>query len=142
MSEIDDIRWQQRLYNFRRAVELLDHQATKARAPAATETESIALIKCFEMAHELAWNLLKDYLTAEGASGLGGSRSVTRLAIERGLLPAGTVWPEMVDCRNLTVHAYDELQAAQIARQILDDFVGELAGLRDRMTRLAEGAQP
>jgi len=142
VSEIDDIRWQQRLYNYRRAVHLLAQQAAKARAPGASETETIAVIKCFEMAHELAWNLLKDDLAAGGDAGLGGSRAVTRLAIERGLLPAGVVWAEMVDCRNISVHAYDELQSAQIAHQILGEFLPELVALCERMAAVAEGGAP
>ena len=139
MNEIEDIRWQQRFENYVRSVDLLVRAAASAGAPDATDIDQLALIKCWEMAHELAWNLLKDYLTAEGHVGLMGSRSTTRMAIEFGLLPAGPLWMDMIDCRNITVHAYDEHQAEQIARHIQETFVEALIWLRTKFAEMAAG---
>ena len=142
MTEIEDIRWHQRLHNYEKAVDVMLRAAAAARAEDARELDQVALIKCFEMAHELAWNLLKDFLTAQGEVGLFGSRNATRLAVDCGVLPAGPVWMDMIDCRNVTVHAYDEAQAREIARQILETFVAELVWLRERFASLTGSTKP
>lgn len=58
-----DIRWQQRFHQFEKAFALL-------KIAIAVQTPSIieraGLIQFFEMAFELSWKLLKDYLEAEG----------------------------------------------------------------------------
>ena len=60
-----DLRWRQRFDNFQRALLVLEQQG---------------LIQGFEFTHELAWNLLKDYLQHQGISGIIGSRDASRLA--------------------------------------------------------------
>lgn len=60
-----DLRWRQRFDNFQRALLVLEQRD---------------LIQGFEFTHELAWNLLKDYLQHQGISGIIGSRDASRLA--------------------------------------------------------------
>lgn len=64
-------------------------------------------IKRFEFTHELAWNLMRDYLTNDGVMDLTGSRSTTRAAFRAGLISQGQVWMDMIETRNRTVHTYD-----------------------------------
>jgi hypothetical protein len=59
-----DVRWKQRFDNFQRAL----HQLTlamdlKAQRP-LSDLEQQGLIQGFEFTHELAWNVLKDYLSS------------------------------------------------------------------------------
>ena len=60
MSELD-LRWQQRLSNYRRALsqrqKFLDHGQL-------TELEQQGLIKAFEFTHELTWNVLRQLFFA------------------------------------------------------------------------------
>ena len=60
-----NLRWRQRFDNFQRALLVLEQQG---------------LIQGFEFTHELACNLLKDYLQHQGISGIIGSRDASRLA--------------------------------------------------------------
>ena len=60
-----DLRWRQRFDNFQGVLLVLEQQG---------------LIQGFEFTHELAWNLLKDYLQHQGISGIIGSRDASRLA--------------------------------------------------------------
>ncbi len=57
-----DIRWKQRFQNFERALEQLRRAVTLRRERPLSDLEEQGLIQGFEFTHELAWNVLKDYL--------------------------------------------------------------------------------
>ena len=58
-----DIRWKQRFTNFEKALRLL---ADAIQLESLSEVERAGLIQFYEMAFELAWKLMKDYLEKEG----------------------------------------------------------------------------
>jgi hypothetical protein len=70
MSE-QDIRWLQRLSNYRRALAQLKKFIDKG---ALNELEQQGLIKAFEFTHELAWQVIKDCFEYQGDSTINGSR--------------------------------------------------------------------
>jgi len=94
-----------------------------------SELEQQGLIQGFEFTHELAWNVLKDYLEAKGISGLVGSRDAARSAFRNGLIEDGETWMEMVKARNLSSHAYD----AKIADTISTDICARFGPAFERM---------
>jgi dipeptidase len=61
-----DIRWMQRFQNYRQALARLSEAVALSRQRALSELEEQGLIQAFEFTHELAWNVLKDYLEAAG----------------------------------------------------------------------------
>lgn len=133
----DDMRWKQRLDNFERALAVLERTVARCTDRDPDEVEQLALIQCFEFTHELAWNVLKDYLEFEGLA-TSGSRSATRAAIQRGLIDAVDVWMDMVDSRNLTTHTYSERTAAAVAHDVAARFLPEFRNLRATMAAQAE----
>lgn len=54
-----DIRWVQRFANYKRALSQLEKFIAKGQL---NELEEQGLIQAFEYPHELAWNVLRDYL--------------------------------------------------------------------------------
>lgn len=73
------------------------------------------MIQVFEYSHELAWNLLKDYLAdVAGIVGLIGSRDSTREGFKRGLIENGELWMSMIKSRNLSSHTYNEDTAQEL----------------------------
>ena len=78
-----DVRWFQRLDNYKRA--LATHQRAIALATERdlSELEEQGLIQAFEFTHELSWLLLKDFLSDQGVSGISGSRDAVREAVVR-----------------------------------------------------------
>ena len=56
---------------------------------ALNDLEKQGVIQAFEFVHELAWNVIKDFLEHEGISGLVGSRSTVREAFKRGIISDG-----------------------------------------------------
>ncbi len=118
----EDIRWKQRLNNFLRAFQTLHRAVELASQRDLSELEQQGLVQGFEFTHELAWNVLKDYLEEQGIMGIIGSRNATREAFKNGLIDDGEVWMEMIKARNLSSHTYNPETAEEIVEGILTRF--------------------
>lgn len=119
-----DIRWQQRQNNYTKALARLSSAVALSRTRALSELEMQGMIQAFEFTHELAWNVMKDYLAhQDGGLSLGGSRDATRLAFSRGLITHGQAWMEMIKDRNLSSHTYDETTVLAIVSRITADYL-------------------
>ena len=119
-----DIRWTQRLVNFRRALATLQRAIGLAQSRPLSELEELGLIQAFEFTHELSWLLLKEFLVDQGVAGISGSRDAVREAVVWQLLPQGdeTVWMAMIRSRNLTSHPYNPAVAREIADLIVHRY--------------------
>lgn len=116
---MEDILWKHRLQNYEKAF----LQLKKFRElPKLNEFEEQGLIQCFEYNYELAWNLMKDYLTYEGIVGIGGSRDAIRQAFNKNLISDGEIWMKMVDDRILSVHSYNQETAEKIAERVFNIY--------------------
>ena len=134
-----DIRWTQRLVNFRRALATLQRAIGLAQSRPLSELEELGLIQAFEFTHELSWLLLKEFLVDQGVAGISGSRDAVREAVVRQLLPQGdeTVWMAMIRSRNLTSHTYNPAVAREIADLIVDRYGPVFQQLADLMQQRA-----
>lgn len=117
-----DTRWIQRLANFSKPLETVRRAVALASTRPLTELEQQGLIQVFEFTHELAWNVLKDYLEEQGFVGLIGSKNATREAFKNNLLSDGQVWMDMIRARNLSSHTYQTELAAEIAQDVIARF--------------------
>jgi len=115
----EDIRWKQRFQNYGKALMLLE-EAVDANRSAERELIKAGIIQYFEFTHELAWKVMKDFLEYEGMTGIVGSRSATREAFNKGLIEEGQAWMDMLETRNITVHAYDPLIITEAFEQIVN----------------------
>ena len=118
----DDISWKQRFQNYQRALQTVTEAADLARQRPLTPLEQQGLIQGFEFTHELAWNVLKDYLEDQGFINLIGSKNATRTAFANGLIKDGEAWMDMIKARNLTSHTYNLELAEQMINDILQRF--------------------
>ena len=66
-------------------------------------------------------------------TGIVGSRSATREAFNKGLIEAGQAWMDMLETRNITVHAYDPLIITEAFEQIVNINVGLLRKFHQTM---------
>jgi nucleotidyltransferase substrate binding protein (TIGR01987 family) len=96
------------------------------------------LIQRFEYTHELAWNVMKDFLTYSGISNLYGSRDATREAFAQGLIENGEVWMDMVASRNKTSHTYNEETADDIFLKIVHQYFEEFRRFKTKMEALQQ----
>ncbi len=101
--------------------------------------EEKGVVQSFEMVRELAWNVLEEFLESEaGTSGLLGSMDSTREAFKRGLITDGEAWMDMIRCRSLTSHVYNEDIARQVVNDICSRFHGCFMELHDSLPSRAE----
>ncbi len=134
----EDIRWKQRFDNYLRAFETLRRAVDLARQRDLSELEQQGLIQGFEFTHELAWNVLKDYLEENGISGIIGSKGATREAFKNGLIQDGESWMEMIRSRNLSSHTYNQDTAEEVVTNILLRFYPAFEQMAVTFSELAE----
>lgn len=107
MNPPPDIRWQQRLTNFERALRLL-REAMAHGPEALNQLEKEGVIQRFEYCFELAWKTVKDYMEASGVVfDVVMPRQVIKDAFAAKVLEDGATWIAMLDHRNLLSHTYN-----------------------------------
>jgi nucleotidyltransferase substrate binding protein (TIGR01987 family) len=136
-----DIRWIQRFDNFKRALATLRRAAALSEQRGLSELEQQGLIQGFEFTHELAWNVLKDYLEEQGYVGIIGSRNATREAFKNNLLTDGQVWMDMIKARNQTSHTYKTEIAEEIAKDILTQFFPAFEEMEKQFEILSQASE-
>ena len=128
-----DIRWQQRFENFSSALHQLTQAVELSRQRALSDLEKQGVIQGFEIVHELAWNVLKDFLEYEGIAGIVGSRGAVREAFKRDLLDDGALWMDMIEKRNLSSHTYNKALAEELVNAIIDGYYAAFLSLQQAM---------
>jgi nucleotidyltransferase substrate binding protein (TIGR01987 family) len=135
---MEDIRWKQRFNNYLKALQTLSRAVALSEQRGLSELEQQGLIQGFEFTHELAWNVLKDYLEAQGYVGLIGSKNATREAFKNALIIDGEAWMDMIKARNLTSHTYNTDIAASIVSDILQRFYPAFATMAETFAALVD----
>ena len=62
-----DTRWKQRFQNFELALPLLREAVALSHQRPLSNLEQQGLFQAFEFTHELAWNVMKDFLAYQGS---------------------------------------------------------------------------
>jgi nucleotidyltransferase substrate binding protein (TIGR01987 family) len=118
----NDIRWEQRFSNFKKALSKLKEVIKSETTETLSELEQEGLIQRFEYTHELAWNVMKDYFEYQGNSTITGSRDAIREAFNKKLITNGEMWMETIKSRNKTTHTYNEETAKSIVNDIINNY--------------------
>ncbi|MDR2440827.1 MAG: nucleotidyltransferase substrate binding protein [Planctomycetaceae bacterium] len=134
----DDIRWKQRFSNFLKALTLLGEAVQLRSQRVLTDLESQGFVQRFEFTHELAWNVLKDYLEYQGQTFITGSRDAVREAFNRNLIDDGETWMEMIKSRNLSSHLYDLETINSIIEKITDSYYPLFVAFKNKMNLLLD----
>lgn len=133
MSNTDEVRWQQRLSNFQKALNQLERACEKDEY---SEIEQAGLVQMFEFSFELAWKTLKDLLFYEGFDEKT-PRSVLRRAYEVGYLNEddAEISLEALDKRNILSHTYNDEIAKEAIKLIKGKYAPMLCRLRDTLLK-------
>ncbi len=124
-----EIRWQQRFQNFEKAFQILERTVTME---SLSEVERGGLIQFFEVAFELSWKTMKDYLESQGFS-VKTPRETIKQAFQIELIGEGQTWLQALEDRNLTTHTYDEETALQIERLIKEEYFPALKDFYEKL---------
>lgn len=133
----EDIRYIQRLSNYRRALSILHEGVELYSSRILSNMEKQGLIKSFEFTYELSWNLMRDYSLYQGYRDIRGSRDAIRQAISMDLVSDGDTWMEMLESRNITSHTYDEKTADDILEKIVTKYYPALSTFEQKMGEVA-----
>ncbi|QRQ99510.1 nucleotidyltransferase substrate binding protein [Dyadobacter sandarakinus] len=120
MSE-QDIRWEQRFENYKKALKKLGAALQLDAERSLSELERQGVIQAFEYTHELAWKVMQDFFIYQGNTEIRGLRNATRQAFSVNLISDGNNWMEMIKKRKLTSHTYNE----EISEEIYTNIVGQ-----------------
>lgn len=131
-----DIRWQQRLDNYSKALMQLKDAANLSKQRPLSKLELQGLIKAFEFTYELAWNVMKDFFEYQGLGEIIGSRDAFREAFQKGLITSGEIWMEMIKSRNQTSQVYHESVAKEISDKIVKEYLNLFADFETKMNSL------
>ena len=154
MTDDTDIRWQQRFSNFNKALAKLSDAIAFIKSDLEKQeidhenTEEIldeilkeGFIQRFEYTHELAWNVMKDFLSEVGDVKIYGSKDATKEAFKAELIENGDVWMEMIKSRNQTSHTYNEETADEIYNKILNEYYDAFIRFQKVMEEKRTGKQ-
>jgi nucleotidyltransferase substrate binding protein (TIGR01987 family) len=130
-----DIRWQQRFANYKKALLQLRDAVELGERRALSSLEKQGVIQAFEFTHELAWNVLKDYLQDQGNQNIKGSKDATREAFKVELIAGGEQWMAMIQSRNVSSHTYDERTAEQLVNVIVKQYFPQFVALQSEMEK-------
>ncbi len=97
-----------------------------------------ATIQRFEFTFEAVWKTLKLYLERQGHE-CGGPRPTLKKAFAENLISKpeeADLWPQMLEDRNLTSRAYDEVLANRIYQHIVRDYAPLLTAMSKKIQTL------
>ncbi|MFA0475075.1 HI0074 family nucleotidyltransferase substrate-binding subunit [Vibrio breoganii] len=120
-------RWKQRLQNLQKANTRLEKACSQETY---NELELAGLVQTFEFSFELTWKTLKDLLVYEGFD-VASPRSVIRTALEAKHISSEQceILLQALMKRNLLTHTYDEENALEAQKLILEDFSPVIASV-------------
>ena len=130
-----EVRWHQRFSNFRRALAQLAEAVDLSRVRELSRLERQGVIQAFEFTHELAWNVLKDYLQDQGNPDIKGFKDATRAAFKVQLITDGEAWMAMIQSRNISSHTYDERTADLLVNAIVGSYYAQFVALQTEMKK-------
>lgn len=130
-----DIRWQQRFSNYKKAMQQLQSAVELRNRRALSNLEKQGVIQAFEFTHELAWNVLKDYLQDQGNQNIKGSKDATREAFKVELIADGEPWMAMIQSRNVSSHTYNEHIAEALVEAIVEQYFPLFVALQAEMEK-------
>jgi len=142
-------RWEQRLSNYEKALEKLSEGVQWVALQSSSLPEGSihsdsffddvikeGIIQRFEYTHELAWNVMKDFLNYSGIENVMGPRDAIRAANENGLLQNAEVWMDMIRSRNKTSHTYHAETADEVFWNIVNDYYPEFIVFQEQMIKI------
>ena len=124
-----DIRWKHRFQNYEKAFLLLERALT---IESPSEIERGGIIHFYEMAFELAWKLMKDYLEQQGFT-VNSPRDAIRQAFNATILEDEQLWLDSLADRNLRTLTYDDKNALVVVAKIRSHYFQKLQQLHAYM---------
>ena len=125
-------RCRQRFSNYQKS---LTHLKITVEKETLSDIEKAGLIQFFEVSFELAWKVMKDYLTAEGYE-VKSPRESIKTTFTHELIADGTIWLEALEKRNLASHTYDDKILDELQELIINSYYPMMDQLKIKLQNL------
>jgi nucleotidyltransferase substrate binding protein (TIGR01987 family) len=129
----DRPRWQQRLDEYRRTLDLLRRTDAIRRDRPLTEAEEAGMIQFFNLVVELGWKTMALRLREDGVTVPTAPLPAIREAMRAGLIEDGDGWAAAVEQRNRMAHVYDPRGFAALLVDVPGRFVAMFEALPVRL---------
>ena len=144
----DEIKWQERFFNFKAALDKLviavevlkdsidyeeEDEEEEEGAEAIDEMLKEGLIHRFEYTCELAWNVMKDYAEFKGSTDIKDARSAIAEAVKLELTVSADVWIDIIENRKLITQTYNPETADEIYDKIVNSYYPALLAFEQKM---------
>jgi nucleotidyltransferase substrate binding protein (TIGR01987 family) len=129
----EDIRWQQRFSNYKKALHQLGEAVALSKTRELSDLEKQGVIQAFEYTHELAWTTLKDFLEFKGQRDIYGSKDASRKAFQLNIVEDGEGWMDMIQSRNKTSHTYNKETAEEIVAAVTTSYYMLFLNLEEKL---------
>lgn len=134
MTDQDTPRWELRFEQFRSALGNLDDAIRELRTRRLSILEEAGVIQLFEIAWELGWKLMRDYLTELGVSeSMSSAVGAIRVAFAAEIIEDGDAWMAAAKLRNTLSHEYDPQRAAEALAAIAERYLALFTDLADKL---------
>lgn len=129
---MQETRWIQRFENYKTALDNIDETVECINRDGISKIYTMALVQAFEIAFELAWKTIKDYLEYSGIK-TDTPREAIKSAFSNNLIEDGKIWILMMEARNKTSHTYNQSFAKELANEILNEYTKQLHNLSEKL---------
>ena len=118
-------RWEERISDLENAISRLNEAIEDSRNY-SIESLKDAVIQRFEFSLELSWKAMKNYLNYQGILEATTPKQTIKEAFANGLIKNGETWIDMLNDRNLTSHTYNQADADEIYKAIVEEYYEEM----------------
>ena len=125
-------RLQERIENFNRAYEIFTDAVQAYKSDTSAVLMQMALIQSFEICFELAWKILKDYLSVKAVE-VFTPKDTIKSAFNAQIIMNGQVWIDMANDRNLSSHEYNMEKVNLMLEKISNEYTNELADFNEKI---------
>lgn len=125
-------RLSERIENFNKAYNLFDIACKSYAEDCNKEVNRLALVQAFEIAFELGWKVIKDYLATKAIE-VFTPRDTIKSAFNANILPSAQVWIDMANDRNASTHEYNEDKVSVILKNIFEIYSKELKHFKENL---------
>ena len=125
-------RLQERIENFNRAYEIFTDAVQAYKSDKSVVLMQMSLIYSFEICFELAWKILKDYLSVKAVE-VFTPKDTIKSAFNAQIIMNGQVWIDMANDRNLSSHEYNMEKVNLMLEKISNEYTNELADFNEKI---------
>lgn len=122
-------RLTERIENFHKAYKIYEMAIARYKQDESDILNHMSLVQAFELVFELAWKVLKDYISEKGIQAYY-PKEVIKEAFACETISDGELWINMLETRNSTSHEYNMDKVNLLLEKIAGLYFNELKNFK------------